>query len=311
MTDPWVSAPLDPEVAEVKRHQTEAGLIDIVQTSPVSAMRAKVATARARFYPQIGCLVASIRDVTIPGPAGPLDARVVRPHSESAVLPTVVFFHGGGWVFGGLDSHEGHARRIADRAGAVVLSVAYRLAPEHPFPAAFDDAVAALRWAAANIDRLGNDPSALVVAGDSAGGNLALAAAIATVGDVHIRALLLFYPATDLTLTAHGAMERHYLGADHEQRARDVRASPALDERLGALPTIVIGVGGHDFLLEDNRAFVRRLERLRVDHRLLVSPTLMHGFASHASVSRACADATDALCFELRDVLSSPRLAAG
>lgn len=305
MSAPHPSAPLDAEVAEVKRHQGEAGLLDIFLTQPVEAMRAKVAVARSRFYPQIGRPVASIRDIAIPGPAGELPARVVRPYGAPGPIPTVVFFHGGGWVFGGLDSHEGHARRIADRTGAVVVSVDYRLAPEHPFPAAYDDATAALRWAAANIDDLGGDPEALAVAGDSAGGNLALAAALATADTVPLRAVFLLYPATDLTLTEHGLIERHYLGDDHVRLARDPRVSPALDDRLGTLPTVILGVGGHDFLLDDNLSLARRLEQRNVDCRLFVTPSLMHGFASHVSVSRECERATDELCRELRDVLSA------
>ena len=120
--------------------------------------------------------VAAVEETTVPGPAGPIAARIYRPPAPTGV--TVVFFHGGGWIIGDLDSHDGHARRLAATVGAVVLHVDYRLAPENPFPAAYLDCVAAIEWAREHIHELGGRPELLAVAGDSAGGNLAAATAL-------------------------------------------------------------------------------------------------------------------------------------
>ena len=142
--------------------------------------------------------MASVEEVAVPGPAGDLAARVYRPE-ESGPVPTVVLFHGGGWVVGDLDTHDNAARSICRDARAVVVSVDYRLAPEAPFPAAVDDAVAATAWVAAHLADLGGDDR-LAVAGDSAGGNLAAVVAqhARDTGGPAIAAQLLVYPAVDV-----------------------------------------------------------------------------------------------------------------
>jgi len=117
-------------------------------------------------------VVAELRDLTMPGPGGTIPLRLYRPE-PGAVLPGLVFFHGGGWVIGDIDTHDTACRHLAVRAGCAVVSVDYRLAPEHKFPAAVEDCVAATRWVADNASSLGIDPARLAVGGDSAGGNLA------------------------------------------------------------------------------------------------------------------------------------------
>ncbi|MEO6025677.1 MAG: alpha/beta hydrolase fold domain-containing protein, partial [Candidatus Binatia bacterium] len=117
--------------------------------------------------------VARIEDRVLPGPAGPIAARLYVPFDDGVRRPLVVHYHGGGWVIGDLDTHDTAARHLAREADVGVLAIAYRLAPEHRFPAAVDDALAAFRWAAANAADLGCDPARVAVAGDSAGGNLA------------------------------------------------------------------------------------------------------------------------------------------
>lgn len=302
--DPGRSA-LDPEVAEFRRLQEEAGLGGVFQISSIAQMRDAVARARSRFYPQVGLPVQSITDVVIPGAQVPLAARIVVPHGHDGRSATVLLLHGGGWVFGGLDSHEGHARRIANRTGAVVVNAEYRLAPEHPFPAAYDDAVALLAWVAEHAGELGGDPDAIAIAGDSAGGNLALGAALhATESGPALRGVLLMYPVTDLSGAALGIPERHYLGPDAETLIHDPRVSPALDHRVGACAPIVLGVGAHDFLFQDNLAFAQRRDALGYGGELSIFPSLAHGFFSHASVSRACEDAADLLCARFARLLS-------
>jgi acetyl esterase len=160
---------------------------------PVEALRKFVRDSSTTF-PPLAVPLASVADRTIPGPGGALRCRVYTPVGAGS-FPLLVYFHGGGWVVGDLDTQDMICRALAHGASAVVLSVDYRLAPEHRFPAAVDDAFAALRWAAAHARELGADPSRLVVAGDSAGGGLAAAAALRA-RDEHgprLRAQLIFY----------------------------------------------------------------------------------------------------------------------
>lgn len=142
--------------------------------------------------------VASVEDTVVPGPAGDIAVRVYRPDAAGP-CPTVLFFHGGGWVVGDLDTHDEPAGRICRDVGAVVVSVDYRMAPETPFPAPYDDCLAATRHVAAHVGDYGGDAGRLAVAGDSAGGNLAAAVAVACRDEgLPLAAQLLIYPACDL-----------------------------------------------------------------------------------------------------------------
>ncbi|MFT4214178.1 MAG: alpha/beta hydrolase fold domain-containing protein, partial [Microbacterium sp.] len=194
------SVPLDSEVAGIRTMLRAAGLHDFQTTTPIARARAGAASARIRFYPQVPVPVESIEDREVPGPSGPIPVRIIRPlgvdldadDGSRSGTAIVVYCHGGGFCLGDLDAHEAHARLIAARVGAIVVNVDYRLAPEHPFPAGLDDVVATVRWAAGNASSLGADPGRVAVAGDSAGGNLALAAALECA--VPVAAQLLFYP---------------------------------------------------------------------------------------------------------------------
>ncbi|MFT4306792.1 MAG: alpha/beta hydrolase [Microbacterium sp.] len=297
---------LDPEVADLRRALRDAGLDGFQTTEPIEDARAQSVAARTRFYPQVGVPVASIEDVTIPTRAGAVPARVLRPRVADApesTLPTLLYFHGGGFCLGDIDAHEAHARRLAARVGAVVVNVGYRLAPEHPFPAGADDAFAALEWAMAHVDRLGGDGRRIAVAGDSAGGNLAAVTALAAAAEgIGLAGQLLAYPVTDLSTTAPGVVERWYLGGRLDLLA-DPRVSPARSGLLSRVAPVVLGVGGHDFLLRDNVAFARRLEQRRVPHRIRVFPGLDHGFLSFVSVSAASARAADVLYADFRALM--------
>jgi len=247
--------------------------------------------------------VARVEDRVLPGPAGPIAARLYVPFDDGKRRPLVVHYHGGGWVIGDLDTHDTACRHLAREADAGVLAIDYRLAPEHRFPAAVDDALAAFRWAAANAAALGFDPARVVVAGDSAGGNLAAVVAQLAGRDGGARpaAQLLAYPVTDLS-TKHGSYrlfadgfllsERdmdwfrgHYLPDD--AAALDPRVSPLLAPDVSGLPPAVVLTCGFDVLRDEGEAYARRLEQAGVRVMLRRSAGLIHGFCNAVSVSPA------------------------
>jgi acetyl esterase/lipase len=235
--------------------------------------------------------VDEVVDLMIPGPEGPLRVRVYRPRSTE-LLPVVIWFHGGGWVVGTLDSHDPVCRALANRTPCVVVSVDYRLAPEWPFPAALDDAWAATQWVADEALKLGADASRIVVAGDSAGGNLAAAVALRARDSGPSLALqALVYPVTDfdfdsesyaryesgLNLTRAKMQwywEQYLAGAD----GLHPDASPlrALD-LAGAAPALV-QVAEHDPLLSEGEAYAARLAEAGVPVTLTRYDGMIHGF---------------------------------
>jgi acetyl esterase len=265
--------------------------------------------------------VARVEQLEIPGPAGTLAARVYVPQRPQRVRPLIVYYHGGGWVVGDLDTHDGACRFLAREVDACVLAVDYRLAPEHKFPAAVDDAVAAFRWAVTQAPALGCHPARVAVAGDSAGGNLAAVVSLVTMreGGVHPAAQLLIYPATDLLnrhpsyrLFADGffltAAEMdwytdHYLPT--RDAARDLRASPLLARECSGLPPAVILTAGFDPLRDEGEAYAKHLEDagVRVWQRRYAG--LIHGFCNATSVSKAGRAAMQEGAAALRAYLAS------
>jgi acetyl esterase len=246
--------------------------------------------------------VARVEPRQIPGPAGSIPARLYVPLGPPRARPLVVFYHGGGWVVGDLDTHDGVCRFLAREVDACVLAVGYRLAPEDRFPAAVDDAVAAFRWAVAQAPALGCLPARVAVAGDSAGGNLSAVVSLAATraGGVRPAAQLLVYPVTDLVhrhpsyrLFAEGffltAAEMawyigHYL--PDPDAGREPTASPLLAPDLRGLPPAVVLTAGFDPLRDEGEAYAARLEAAGVRVRLRRSAGLVHGFANTTSVSR-------------------------
>jgi acetyl esterase len=240
--------------------------------------------------------VALVRDLAAAGPAGAIPLRLYRgvATQDGATLPVLVFFHGGGWVIGDLDSHDGVCRRIANDASCCVIAVDYRLAPEHPFPAAVDDCAAAVHWIVQHATELGVDASRVAVGGDSAGGNLAAVMALmARDGNLPPLALqMLIYPATELTATqpSYGRIvsdyplttttvkwfRDHYLPSPAD--ATDWRASPLRAADLsGTAPAFVV-TAGHDPLCDEGIAYARRLEQEGVRTTQLHMADQMHGF---------------------------------
>jgi acetyl esterase len=261
-------------------------------------------------------------DRPLPGPAGPRRARVYAPRSAPASdAPGLVFFHGGGWVVGSIESHDGLCRALAARAGVKVVSVDYRLAPEHPFPAAVEDAIATTRWVLENAPRVGLDASRIAVGGDSAGGNLAALVALA-LRDAGRRPAfqLLVYPATDLTRASPShAMFRdgYFLGeaavewylAQYLRDPADAgtpRASPLFADDLSRLPPALVLTAGFDPLRDEGNAYAGKMRAAGVDVDLVCFEGQMHGFLFLAAAVRDAARAVDLAASKLRAALAGP-----
>lgn len=309
---PPPSAPLDPALASIGQRWRDAQIPDIYEGclaphgGPVSRERAR--NVRAFFYPKPDLPKGIIEKRTVDGKAYGIDCnipvQIVWPHashSPEGPLNTLVYFHGGGFVVGDLDSHEAHAVRLANETDCVVVNVDYRLAPEHRFPAAYDDCLAITRWACQHIDVLGRQSKRFAIGGDSAGGNLAAAVAIACRDlDIQLAAQLLMYPATDL-LRLKGMPEKAYLGEENlDLLGLDPRASPKYaSTHVGLAPTI-LGVGPHDFLYADNMAYASILRDAKVPLTLREFPTLNHGFFSYTGISSDSLAAAQLMCADLK-----------
>ncbi len=241
--------------------------------------------------------VVATADVVAHTSAGPLNLRSywVNEDAESSLMGGLVFFHGGGWVVGSLDTHDSICRELARTSGCRVVAVDYRLAPEHPFPAAIDDVVASYQWIAQNAEGLGVDASCLGVVGDSAGGFLATFVALSArdyAEEIRPKLQLLFYPVTDLTVESEGysrvASGLPFTSAtmqwfrDHYVRdslgADDVRLAPLNALDLTGSPDTLIVTSGFDPLCEEGVAYAHRLQdaRVRVNHLHLADQ--IHGF---------------------------------
>ena len=309
---PPPSAPLDPALASIGQRWRDAQIPDIYEGclaphgGPVSRERAR--NVRGFFYPKPDLPKGIIEKRTVDGKAYGIDCnipvQIVWPHASNSPegpLNTLVYFHGGGFVVGDLDSHEAHAVRLANETDCVVVNVDYRLAPEHRFPAAYEDCLAITRWACQHIDVLGRQSKRFAIGGDSAGGNLAAAVAIACRDlDIQLAAQLLMYPATDL-LRLKGMPEKAYLGEENlDLLGLDPRASPKYaSTHVGLAPTI-LGVGPHDFLYADNMAYASILRNAKVPLTLREFPTLNHGFFSYTGISTDSLAAAQLMCADLK-----------
>jgi len=286
---------LDPLVEKFLANLALANIAPIEET-PVDVSRRSMLAASNTLgeAPQI----AQVQNIEMPGPGGALRLRVYHP-DPSRLLPVVAYYHGGGWVLGDLDTHDGLCRRLAHESQAVVVSVDYRLAPEHPFPAAVDDAYAALLWIAENSAQLGVLPDRLSVAGDSAGGNLAAVVAMLArdaSGPV-IRSQVLIYPVTDhrfetRSYTQHA--EDRYLTRDsmiwfwnqyvpNESDRTDWRASPLRADNLANLPPALVITAAYDPLCDEGEAYAERLTVAGTRVTLTRYNGMIHGFIRRAN----------------------------
>lgn len=292
--------PLDPEAQEVLELQAAAGRPAWSSIGPVAARQQYAETRIASAGRRPDAVGTTDHAIVCDGRS--LALRLYRPRraSPKALLPTLIWAHGGGWVVGGIDTHDATCGQLAVEADIAVLSVDYRLAPEHPFPAAFDDLVAALDWASHEGDSFGIDPHLLAVGGDSAGGNVAAAAALWARDRAmnNLRFQLLVYPVTDcVTTTAsyaffadgfgltRGSMQwfiDQYLPQVADRS--DWRAAPLRVASLAGICPAMVITAGYDPLRDEGRAYAQRLrdEGGGCDH--LEFGGMMHGFFGMAAL---------------------------
>jgi acetyl esterase len=262
-----------------------------------------------------------VTDRTIPGPSGPLPVRLYRPAAApaDAKLPGLVYAHGGGWVFGNLDSHDVLCAQLAIEAGIAVFAVDYRLAPEARFPGAFDDMVAGLKWIAANGASVGIDATKLAIGGDSAGGNLAAAVSIwaRDNGGPKLLLQLLAYPVTDAVARAESyrryedgyglnaaTMEWFFDHYTPDKAIRDDwRVSPLRAKSLGGLPPALVITAGYDPLRDEGRAYAFRLQQEGTLADLVEFGGMLHGFLSSPMLLHGARRGTSLAAAALREAL--------
>jgi len=279
-----------------------------------------VPVARARYDALVKVLppaaaIASVAERTIDGPGGALKLRIYTPEGTGP-FPVVVFFHGSGFVVCSLDTHDGMCRNLCGGAGMLVVSVDYRLAPEHRFPAAPDDCLAATRWVAAHAGELGGDPARIVVAGDSAGGNLAAVTAlrIRDEGGPKLAGQLLFYPATahcssDMPSYAENAngygltratMEWFWAHYADPSAATNPHAAPLIAANLSGLPPALVQVAEYDPLRDEGVHYAERLLEAHVPTELSRWDGMNHGFLFWVGQVDAATEAMREACAWLR-----------
>ena len=237
--------------------------------------------------------VASVEERHIPGPAGDIPIRIYTPQGQGP-FPALIYYHGGGWVIGNLDVVDVPCRQLANRTGCVVISVDYRLAPEHPFPAPAEDAYAAVEWVAANGEEIDVDSSKIAVSGDSAGGNLAAVVCLMAKdkGGPKISYQILFYPVTEHSYETKSYQENadgyfltkdsmvwfwnHYL--QQEEDGKNPYASPLLAEDVSGLPPALVVTAEYDPLRDEGEAYAKKLLDAGVGVTLKRYEGLIHGF---------------------------------
>ncbi len=293
---------LDPQMQAVIERAAKSALPPYYSVSVAEARRLYKETraALAPPAPEVG----EVRDLAAPGPAGPIPLRLYRGLGAAAdtPLPLLVYFHGGGWTIGDLDTHDVVCRTLANKARCAVVATDYRMGPEHRFPAAVEDCIAATRWVAREAAALGVDAARMAVGGDSAGGNLAAVVSIALrdTGGPQLAFQALVYPATDQRLdsASHAKFGAGYLLTrdnlvwfrDNYLRAEDYddwRASPLRAADLAHLPPAHIITAGYDPLLDEGRAYSERLRAAGVPVLYECFEGMAHGFLTMGGVLAA------------------------
>jgi len=308
--------PLHPTAELMIKVLNDTGLTFTRETTPADRRAAMIAATTNPTFPKQP--VHDVGNRTIPGPGGPIPVRVYRPSAHDA-LPLVVWFHGGGWVTGNLDTHDQLCRLLCDAVGAVVVSVDYRLAPEAKFPAAADDCMAAYEWALAHAGEMHADPTRIAIGGDSAGGNLAAVVALcAREADLPQPKLqLLVYPVTDYEFESPAMIENakgyflelesmrwfydHYAGtpADFDEWRFSPMRAPDV---AGVAPAVVI-TAEFDPLRDQGEAYGRRLQQAGVPTDIVRAEGLIHGFFGMHAFMPPGQHAWDVSVRALRDAL--------
>lgn len=303
---------LHPQAEHLIAAALKAELPPIEELSPEDArLHYNLRSAELPVTPNIGEVV----DHTIPGPAGDMTIRTYRPVGagpacrEGTATPALMFFHGGGWVIGTIDTHDTVCRALCEATNATVVSVDYRLAPEHLFPAAPDDCTAATQWIAENGAEFGVDGTRLAICGDSAGGNLAAVVAHDCADGPKISAQALVYPAVDATRATTGSLVENAEGyllttegmgwfygqyvADEAQRG-DPRCSPMLDAHAGQPPAIVL-TAEYDPLRDEGEDYANSLRAAGVDVEYLQYDGQIHTFFTQVGICDASQHAVDTI----------------
>ena len=304
-------------------------ILDLIKAADRPAYKdIPVAEARAGYQVTVGLFdpdgeeIHHREDRTIPGPGGDIPIRVYWPRQAAdRELGVFIYLHGGGFVIGDLDTHDHLCRRLANRGDCIVVSVHYRLAPEHPFPAAGEDCIAAMNWCAANGAELGGDPTRLAIGGDSAGGNLSAVCALEArdKGGPDLALQMLIYPgvAADANSASHGEFAEGYLLTGEniawfwEQYAggQDLTANPAFApliaaDHRGLAPAEII-VGGHDPLRDEGIAYGETLRAAGVTANVVNYEGAIHAFMQFYGASQACREAVDHCGAVLKRALST------
>jgi acetyl esterase len=296
---------LDAQIAELLKKMQERGAPPVHTLTPAEARE-----TRNPVFVELGgppSAVEKVQDMQIPGHAGQIPIRVYTPQGK-APFPVLVYFHGGGWVICNLDTHDAVCRFLSKEVPCVVVSVDYRLAPEHKFPAAAEDAYAATCWVAENSDRIGVDPARMAVAGDSAGGNLAAVVCLMARDKAGppLMYQVLVYPVTDLSsmdtpsYREHGQgyiltsdsmkyYRGHYL--DRDKDALSPYASPLLAKDLRGLPPALVITAEFDVLTDESKAYADRLKEADVPVKYSCYQGMIHAFYSMAGVVDRTRDA--------------------
>lgn len=315
--------PLDP--------QTQAMIASVAGGKPVEQMTVQemreALELRAKLTGGTPEPVAEVSAREVPGPGGPIPVRVYVPSSAEAGAPALVYFHGGGWVRGSLGTHDHVCRTLANGAACVVVSVDYRMAPEHVFPAAVDDSLAATRWVVEHAAELGVDPRRIAVGGDSAGGNLAAVVALLLrdAGETLLVHQLLVYPVIDRNFETRSYSEnadgfmltreamRYYWRTyqPDESQADDPRACPIRASSHAGLPPALIITAEFDPLRDEGRAYADRLRAAGTPVEYHEYPGVVHGFFSSAGVIDRGKEALQEAAAALREAFSRSTLAAG
>lgn len=306
---------LDPQLAELLKTLQESGAPELYKMSPTEARLAykKGVESLSGKGPE----VRQTKDASVTGNAGPIDIRIYQPPvDEKHDLPLLVYFHGGGWSFGDLDTHDAVCRTFSARASCLVASVDYHLGPEHKFPTAVDDAMTAVSWAVAHAKEFGVDPRRLAVGGDSAGATLAAVASLASrdQGRPDIHCQLLIYPATDMSMaypshTSFGDGLRltrplmAWSAANYLRNGCDImdpRASPIFANDHSNLPKAIIITAGFDPLHDEGKAYAEKLRAAGVDVQYRCFDNLIHGFINLTGAVNAAAKALDEITLMLK-----------